>query len=361
MPNKLRDVFSDKEIDSETKISFKNYNSYNKFIKALEVVNKEGKEVEVDVESISKMTIKIKDGEIVYPVSKPLKPTTIIIGPSKEDIPFVLNTEYGTKTMVLKLYQTEDATILETEKNEIVYFKFIFNMNAATITFTYKAQFWYAKTIKEIVESCDTAVVLLNNIFKYDDSEDLSDEYALIYKTRNYFLELESFFKRLFLVEQELQLSFNPTQINDAGNDEMELEKLFLLLIEKKVIRVNAKINGSKIVTVKSGTDKLKVGSKVALTFIENLEYTIYGKKIIVYTANLVCNAIVKDVKESGDGAITVLYGDTDSQPMYISYSGFKTYEEANQEAKTIMEHKDEYTNALTVNDYIKLRDEADF
>lgn len=63
----------------------------------------------------------------------------------------------------------------------------------------------------------------------------MSDEYALIYNTRESFLGLESFFKRLYLVEQELALSFQPTQINDTENDERELEELYLLLIEKKL------------------------------------------------------------------------------------------------------------------------------
>lgn len=35
---------------------------------------------------------------------------------------------------------------------------------------------------------------------------------------------------------------------------------------------------------------------------------------------------------------------------MYISYTGFKTIDEAKQEMKTIMEHKEKYIEAMTLN-----------
>jgi hypothetical protein len=38
---------------------------------------------------------------------------------------------------------------------------------------------------------------------------------------------------------------------------------------------------------------------------------------------------------------------------MYISYTGFKTIDEAKQEMKNIMEHKDIYIDALSFNEHI--------
>jgi hypothetical protein len=95
------------------------------------------------------------------------------------------------------------------------------------------------------------------------------------------------------------------------------------------------------------------VGSKIDLTFLGESEYTIYGQKISVHTSNLLSNAIIKEVKEGEDGTIKVLYGDTDNRPMYISYTGFKTIDEAKQEMKTIMEHKEKYIEALTLNEHM--------
>jgi hypothetical protein len=168
-------------------------------------------------------------------------------------------------------------------------------------------------------------------------------------------LGLKSFFKRLYLVEQELELSFQPMQIKDTEIVEGELEELYLLLIEKKVIRLNAKLNATEStgITMESGAHKLEVGSKIDLTFLGESEYTIYGQKISVHTANLLSNAIIKEVKQGEEGTIKVLYGDTDNRPMYISYTGFKTIDEAKQEMKTIMEHKEKYIEALTINEHM--------
>ena len=56
---------------------------------------------------------------------------------------------------------------------------------------------------------------------------------------------------------------------------------------------------------------------------------------------------------ECDDGTVKILYGDTDSKPMYISFSAFKTKEEAEQEGDNILQHDEVYINALTSNAYI--------
>lgn len=348
MPNKLKDIFSDKMFDLGGKVHFQDSESYNKFLEALQIVQNEGRAVAV--EGISSVTTEARDGEMEYPFLEQKNLTQIIIAPSTENVPIALNTEYGKKTVLFRRYHTSNEIILETDKSEIVYLKIVFIKNTSNITFTYRIQPQLAKTVKDIVESYNTAIAFLNKMFKYEDSQNLT---TLIFDMRESLL----FFERLYLVEQELELSFKPAQIDDTEK-EGELEELYLLLIEKKVIRLNAKLNATEStgMTMESGTHELEVGSKLDITFLGNLEYTIYGQKISVHTANLVANAIVKEVKEDKDGALKVLYGDTDSQPMYISYTGFKTIDEARQEAKTIMEHKEEYTDALTFDEHSNYR-----
>jgi len=104
---------------------------------------------------------------------------------------------------------------------------------------------------------------------------------------------------------------------------------------------------------MKAGYNLPEAGSKLDITFISKIEYTMYGQKISVHTANLLSNAIVKQFEENEDGSKKILYDDTDSQPMYISYMGFKTIDEAKKEMSTIMEHKERYTDALTFNEYM--------
>jgi len=353
MPNKLKEIFSDKMFDLGGKIYFQDNEAHRQFLNALQIVQDEGKPVEV--KGITALTTVVRDGEMVYPFLEQKDFSQFIVAPSTEDVPIVVNTKHGEKTVLFKCYHTTNETVLETGENEIVYFKIVFIKGTPNITFTYRTQPQLAKTIKDIVESYNTTIALLNNLFKDDDKQELSDEYTFIHDTRESFIELESFFSRLYLIEQELGLSFSPAKIGDTENDEEELEELYLLLIEKKVIRLNAKLTATEStgITMKAGYNLPEAGSKLDITFISKIEYTMYGQKISVHTANLLSNAIVKQFEENEDGSKKILYDDTDSQPMYISYMGFKTIDEAKKEMSTIMEHKERYTDALTFNEYM--------
>ena len=75
---------------------------------------------------------------------------------------------------------------------------------------------------------------------------------------------------------------------------------------------------------------------------------------VLLHTANLMVNALVKDIQKNDDGTVKILYGDTDSRPMYIAFSAFRTIEEAEQEMNNIMANNEVYENALISNVYIK-------
>ncbi len=354
MSNKLKDIFSNRMPDYGCNLQFQDGDSYNNFLKALEIVQNEGREVEV--KGVSSLTTKVRDGEMEYPLIEGKELAQVIISPSIENVPIILNTDYGEKTVLFKRYQTTNDIILETDINAVVYFKIVFKKNTTyNIKFTYRTEPHLAKTVKDIVENYNTAIALLNRIFMFKNSQDLYNELEPIYNVREAILTWESFFKKLHLIEQEIGLSFLPAQISDTENDRVKLEELYLLIIEKRALRLNAKVNETEStgITMELETFELEVGSKINLTFIKESEYTFYGQSVSIYTTNLLSNAIIKDIKENKNGTIEVLYGDTDNQPMYISYMGFKTTDEAKQEMATIMEHKEKYIEALTLNEHL--------
>ncbi|MDU7338717.1 MAG: hypothetical protein E7L17_11450 [Clostridium sp.] len=364
MPNKLKDIFSSNMLDIGGKIEFHDNKSYKIFLDALQLVQDEGKAV--NIEGISSVSTAVKDGEIEYPISQNIIPTKFIIGPSIEDLTITLETEYGKKTINFKLYQTTHEIVLETDKNEIVYFKFNYNKITSNFTFTYIAQPRHANKINTIVEKFSTAKKLLNILFLVKENKYLSNENAF-FKTKDEdtiiqtamesIMRSELFFKRLYSVEQELDLLISPSQLNDSENDRKELEELYLLLVEKKVIRLNAKLDASQTTEIRMVTEaiKLEVGSKIDITYIGESEYSIYGQNICVHSVNLISNAITKEIKKSENGITELLYGDTDNRPMYLSYTAYKTKDEAKKEMEVIMEHKEKYTDALTLNEQIKM------
>lgn len=59
----------------------------------------------------------------------------------------------------------------------------------------------------------------------------------------------------------------------------------------------------------------------------------------------IMVSVIISIIKKS-DGSTKVLYGDIDSKPMFVSFSAYKTEEEASEECKTIIEHVKDYKDA---------------
>jgi len=221
-------------------------------------------------------------------------------------------------------------------------------------TFSYRAQPELAKTVKEIIESYSIVVAFLDYLFK-GDVHLPQEEYEMIKKIKKYFNNSVAYFKRVQKVEETFKIQFNPAKQNEKGNDEQELEELYLLLFEGKAFRYNAKLNGPGDVeiTMKELDLQLAIGNRVEMTFSSTAEFDIYGEKISIYTANLLSNAIIKEVKEEIDGKTKIWYDDTDSAPMFISYTGFKSLDEREQEMGELMNHKKKYIDAITIEEYL--------
>lgn len=358
MPNILKEIFSDKPFDFGGKIEFHSNEAYKKFLEKLQIVQDERTSVEEAL-----ITTALKDNKIQYPFLVENNITGLIITLSKRDIPIILDTKYGQKNLLFQFYKTTNESVLENDEHEIVYFRFIFpKYKLNYCIFIYRLQPQFAKTVKDIIESYNTAIVFLDKLFNYNNEDLSQEEYALIYETKKTFLTSKALFEKLYLIEQEFKLSFNPIKINNTEVDEEVLdeqiiEELYLLLIEKKVIRLNSKLSNPKSrgLEILSKDQKIEIGKKIEFTFISNSKYTILNETISIYTANLLSNAIIREIQEEKDGGRKILYGEMDSQPMYISYSAFKTIDEAQQEKNHIMEHIETYKNALTVEQYIEL------
>ena len=98
------------------------------------------------------------------------------------------------------------------------------------------------------------------------------------------------------------------------------------------------------------------VGETINITFTSKVTYSICGQNIVIFTVNLLTNAIIKEIIKDENGVTKILYSDTDSMPMYISCTGFITSEEAETEHKNITRSKgqEKYIGALTTNEYLR-------
>lgn len=352
MANKLKDIFSNKMIDLGGNLRFENSEAYKKFLEALKIVEKEGRVVEV--EGVSSISTKVKTGNYEYPFSEADRVNKVYVGPVTEQVPITLKTDVGEKTLVLTRYYTTSDIILETNKKDVVYLKLIISKESNQTTLSYRTQSELAKSIGEIVEKYSIVVAFLNYLF-VKDIKGQNEEYEMINNIKKYFNDALAYFKRAKKIEETFKVNFDPAKQNENENDEQELEELYSLLFENRVFRCNAKLNGETDaeIVMKEFEPQMATGKKVEMTFSATVEFNIYGQKISIYTANLLVNAIIKDIKESEEGKTKIWYGDTDSEPMFFAYTGFKTVKQRNQELKKLMENKRKYLSAVTIEEYL--------
>lgn len=128
--------------------------------------------------------------------------------------------------------------------------------------------------------------------------------------------------KKLEYIEKEFEVTFVPKDLTQNEDSWRDLEELYLALKEKEIIRLNAKVNDTETAGMKINQqiDSIKVGDAIDITFNSEIYYSLWNVKITLFSANLLGNAIIKEINEASDGEIQILYGSEDSRPIYILY-----------------------------------------
>lgn len=358
MPNKLKDVFSNKMFEIGGNLSFRDVDAHNKFLDALRIVHDEGRTVAV--EGVSAISTNVKDGSTVYPLMVESVPTQFVVGPSIEPVSITVDTDCGKKTVNFQRYETSKEVMVENSSNEIVFLKFAFLKGGHQVKFTCRMQSKFAKNAKDVADSFCTAIGVLNQFFKPDSAQSVSSDFEALQTIKQSFKITYSFWKKLNMIQDELSLSFDPAKIENIDDNVRDVEELYLLLIEKKAVRLDAKLTPTEStgITLKPSEYAPEIGQTIDLTFTGEIAYSICEQDIKIYTANLLSNAIIKEITECQDGTTKILYDDADSAPMYISCTGHKTPDEALEENALIIRDKErtkKYKEAVTANEYYKL------
>lgn len=354
MPNKIKDIFSDDMFNINGTLRFSDDEAYKNFLSAMEIAYAEGRVV--PVEGVTSVATTVGHQGTKFPLEEHTNITHFFVGPAVEPVPITLDVSGEEKTITLLRSRTKDKIIFRSEPESIVTFNFTFLLGENRYTVNYKVQFEKAKSIKEVADSFSLAAALLAHLYRREDNTPAEDGKVSLSDVKEYFRCYESFFKRLSAIESKLALSISPSLLNDLPREEQQdVDELYLLLCEKKVVRLNAKLTStnSTSVTMNRTDTPLSIGGKIALTFLSTIEFHFLKQLVTLHTANLLVNALVKDIQECDDGTVKILYGDTDSKPMYIAFSAFETKEEAEREADSILQHDEIYINALTGNAYI--------
>lgn len=356
MPNRIKDIFTNEMFDMSAHLRFKDEDAYNSFLAALESVQEEGRTVPID--GVISISTEIKHQGTTYLVEEQTNISHFVVGPSFEPFSFPLQVGEQEKEITFWRNIAKNKIIIKTNDDAIVFFQFTFIPNENIHTINYRIQFEKATTIEEVAESYCLANALLTKLYRPEAPHVDKQEAISIINVKNYFRYHESFLRRLIAIEKILDLSISPVLLKDLPREQQQdIDELYLLLILHKTVKLNGKLTSTDAtaITINEGLSSSVVGSAIDMTFSDTIDYDFLGQSVKLYTANLLTNAVVKEIQTEADGKIKLLYGDTDSKPMYISFSAFKTLEEASAELETIMNQKREtYLNAPTSASYIE-------
>lgn len=354
MPNKIKDIFSNDMFNINGNLRFRDDEAYKNFLSALEIVHAEGRVVPVN--GVTSITTEVSYQGAKFPLAEHTNISKVTVGPAVETvtIPLVVGTDE--KTITFLRSRTKDKVILSTKPDSVVSFHFTFLLGEKRHIVSYKVQFEKAKNIKEVVDSFDLAAALLAKLYEHEEEKPAEKDKVSLSDVKKYFRCYGAFFERLLAIENELGLSISPSLLNDLPQKEQQdIDELYLLLCQKKVVRLNAKLNSTDLVSEAANNNSynIGIGNKFTIMFLSTIEYNFLKQTVVLHTANLVVDAIIKDLQKGSDGTVKILYGDTDSKPMYIAFSVFKTKEEAKQELDSILQHDKIYIDALTSDKYI--------
>lgn len=357
MANKLKDNFSNKPFELNVKLDFNDKNKSAAFDKALASLESEGRTIRVGGEASIEMSI--KDGNNLYPYNpNGSNIESIVVSPFKEKIEILLEKDnYEGRKMTLLYWHTNNKIILESVYNASIYIKIEFIAGTNKTNFTLEQQPNNAKKIYDIIEDYKDSIMFLDNIFINQDTNvdnvEESDDFLKINDMRKAISNTCSLYLKLFNIENRMNLSFNPEKIVNNNKLYETIEEIYSLIIDKKIIRMRNAIKDFQIKEVSIIEKDLEVGQCTSLTFIDKVEYELLGEKIIVYTANALFNAEITGVNKYDNKIQSVKYKNSEINPMFISFSGFLTSEDALNEQNLIIQKITEYKKAKTLFEYI--------
>ena len=348
MGNKLRNVFNKNEQFIKGTIRFKSVEASRNFEHALETVYKEGRTIEVN--GIESMAVSIDSGAGSFPIKKIEDLADIVIGPSPDQVILKLEVDGEQIDFPVDRYSYEKGCKVKTKDNFPFYNMLMFDKTTQTATISIKPNLDKAADVDTVLHTIKIEKEFLKMFFSIDLEKGTGLDTAI-----EHIDGLYKFFEKLKFVEGVFDKKFVPGEI-DLDNVECinDLLELCLMIRDKKVLRSNVRITESTGNKLQIATDKeIEIGRKIALTFIWGLEYSLWNEKIELHCASFLNNAIVKAIENLESGQIRIVYGEKENQPMYISYRGFISEDEAKVELDRIMDIKQEYENAKTIEQYI--------
>ncbi len=357
MANKLRDVFSDQSPQYNLKITFDSYERSKDFYRALQHVWKTGEPAEIPGDV--KMSTALTDGRNSYSLEEKLPVSQLMVFPSKDTFEREVKIYTGDYVKLkLERYNIEEGPVIQLKENPLLSMQVRLHKDSRRINYTYSFHSEKAETIEEIANAYKTMIGFMDIMFLFDGHDYRNnEELDKINAQYKFFKRMLKIYAHLTQLNQRLSLGITPQMVNQEEqiHDFFDIEELYAVLYEHRVFRINAKIDDSETIgRINPDLEgKLEIGRYMDIRMKGQVQYNICGATVELYTVEWLANVVLKEIINNEDGTSLIKYGNNDLKPMFMSYSAFLSEEEAQTELEHAQERREEYLNALTIDEYM--------
>lgn len=353
MSNKLRDVFNKKPIERKIRFEFTDEKGYRDFIEGLKKVNKEG--IPVEIQGVKAFHSIAGSGEVNYFDEYDSGIVKSYVCPYQKPIPITLETKFGREEVVLNRIKVDDGYRIKVVIGNTIRFTITSNTNSRETVFNYVIEQKKADSIKELTRNFATALAFCQYLFKNESEikgihpDENHPELQNVGTVLDYFYKNLCLISHLEYLNDRFELGITPSEFGDSYTYD-DVEELYYSL-KGVPIRARENHNSLKVGLKELNPDKKAelLGTAVNLTFPGNVTYNIFGHELTFYSANFLFNAVVAEFKDNGDNTGEVVLKSEKDKTMYISYTAYRTPEEANMAMTEMLTKRDAYYNAPTL------------
>ena len=343
MGNKLKKMLDKNDKGLNLTIKFCNPTDRKNFIYAINRLEDTGIPQITSIPASIEITK--RKGDYEYPVDSVRNIVKMMIYPERDIVTIPIRID-GIENDVYSFarVRTHNIVHLTSMNSEIVEVKMDFLTNENEVNFTYSSHPDKAKTMQDLIREYKKILALLEIFFPYDNScEKIED-------IKKYFYQSVKTDGRAKELSDVLGIDLTPGKVIEEDNEAYFIEKFYLLLVKRSILRQDDKLNHIEIAEVES----MNIGQKLFAAYCQPAELGIFGEKKEIFIVNCFFGAEICRIEKKQDGNNTVYFKDSETYPMYRSYSAFLCKEDAEKEMNQIENKRGDYEKAVNWIEQIK-------
>ena len=342
MGNKLRSMLNHKDENYTLTVHFNNEEEREEFLNAIEYIDTYGKPQKVSYASFIDIKKNINNRQ--YPLEVHQDIEEIMLRPVSDVISIELDLDTFSDKIDFIRTVSKKFVRLESKDMSLLKINIDFVLEEYKMQLTYKYELLDDVTLQNLVYESKKFVALLDVLLKKGFQSDQ------LLKTRKQFKQSSDYYQRIMALLDVFSIEVDSKTAINESKPNFVIEEMYLLLVQKKIIKKNDKLNYISTADVEAP----RVGQELFASYIDKCVFSFANQNRNFYIVKCVFGAKIKSIEESEDGKKIIYFEEKKDKPMFMSYSAYLTEEEAQYEIDQIIDKHEEYIHAEHFTDQLK-------